>query len=678
MEDYRKNIEILVRIFYYNKYLEKERSGAFNTLNKDKNSEPVYLIHNSWIGAYKSHFDFHIIEKLLIDNKEYFDCFFKDINYMSLSTIEIIIKNLPNDHIIKIINKDKFDKNKTFKYEYNQYKSGINYLCNNYIINSEIYKLLLELNYKLNDSIKKFDLYFIGNKKILLLSNKIGNNKDINEIGYINNKGLFIPEYIFNFYENNDISFDILNNFLKNDFINFHLNNNEDRFEIKNNDKKYGQCFKLDINQKNIFQDNIIINDKQESKSSNQSLVKIPPNKPPLVGLQNVGYPEINAILQCLFHIKPLIDYIKNNPHVNNTIIKYKNKNELCLTESVKILVDILWSEYDNNNHKKCEYSNNYCYAPFEFREKISKMCPPFKDDQYCELKEIIRFIIMQLHEELNIYKNINNNETINMNKLTDQNFMLNNFMNKFLKVNGSIIIENFYGIQHIMTTCLKCNTHRHNYYPYFFLEFPLEEVRKYKLQNITDVNKIINDKYYMNTNKNNNMMENMNNIELQKKINYNFNKIKLLNDGTVDIHDCFEYFSQIEIFTKENSIYCDICKRECDAVYQTKLYNSPEVLIIILNRGRGIQYHVNLNYDMQLSLINYLENPSSGYLYELIGIIYGLSSNKIHYVAICKNPINNLWYSYNDCIICPANIYEIKYLCPFILLYKKMKNNNQ
>ena len=85
MEDYRKNIEILVKIFYYNKYLEKERSGAFNTLNKDKNSEPVYLIHNSWIEAYKSHFDFHIIEKLLIDNKEYFDCFFKDINYMSLS-----------------------------------------------------------------------------------------------------------------------------------------------------------------------------------------------------------------------------------------------------------------------------------------------------------------------------------------------------------------------------------------------------------------------------------------------------------------------------------------------------------------------------------------------------------------------------------------------------------------
>ena len=178
--------------------------------------------------------------------------------------------------------------------------------------------------------------------------------------------------------------------------------------------------------------------------------------------------------------------------------------------------------------------------------------------------------------------------------------------------------------------------------------------------------------------NKNNNMMNNMNNTELQKKINYNFNKIKLLNDGTVDIHDCFEYLSQIEIFTKENSIYCDICKRECDAVYQMKLYNSPEVLIIILNRGRGIQYHVELNYDMQLSLINYLENPSSGYLYELIGIIYGLSSDKIHYVAICKNPINNLWYSYNDCIIYPANIYEIKYLKPFILLYKKMKNNNQ
>ena len=57
----------------------------------------------------------------------------------------------------------------------------------------------------MNDSIKKFDLYFIENKKILLLSNKIGYNKDKDEIGYINNKGTFISEYILNYNEINNI-----------------------------------------------------------------------------------------------------------------------------------------------------------------------------------------------------------------------------------------------------------------------------------------------------------------------------------------------------------------------------------------------------------------------------------------------------------------------------------------
>ena len=127
------------------------------------------------------------------------------------------------------------------------------------------------MKYKLNDFIKKFDLYFIGNKKILLLSNKIGGNKDIDEIGFIYNKGIFIPEYIFNFYENNDISFDILNNFLKNDFINFHLNNNEDNFEIKNNDKKYGQCFKLNFEANNIIN---IFNDNEKNEINNSNYLK--------------------------------------------------------------------------------------------------------------------------------------------------------------------------------------------------------------------------------------------------------------------------------------------------------------------------------------------------------------------------------------------------------------------
>ena len=52
--------------------------------------------------------------------------------------------------------KEQFDKKKTFKYELKQNKNGTNYLCDNHIINSKIYELLVESKYKLNDLIKAF------------------------------------------------------------------------------------------------------------------------------------------------------------------------------------------------------------------------------------------------------------------------------------------------------------------------------------------------------------------------------------------------------------------------------------------------------------------------------------------------------------------------------------------
>ena len=243
---FKKDLEILVRIFYYNKYLTKKENDAFQILNNE-NSETVYLIHNSWMEEYKSFFDYQSLENYLINSKEYSDLFIKNNYYLSDRIISKIIESIPIDYINKINKNGNFDKNKTFKYEYNQYKNELFYLCNNYIINSKIYQLLIELKYKLNDSIKKFDLYFIGNKKILLLSNKFGGNKEIDEIGFINNEGIFIPEYILKYKDDTNISLDILNKFFINDFINLHLNKNTEICEIKKEEKKFGECHKLNF-----------------------------------------------------------------------------------------------------------------------------------------------------------------------------------------------------------------------------------------------------------------------------------------------------------------------------------------------------------------------------------------------------------------------------------------------
>ena len=163
---------------------------------------------------------------------------------------------MPVDYINKINNNTNFDQKKTFDYEY-QHKDELNYLCNNHILNEKTYQLLKDLNYKLNDSVKNFYLYFIGHKKILLFLDKNENGRDLDQIGIIDNKGIFIPEYLLKYKENN-ISLNNLNQILKSCIFNIYLNNNDKSYELKieqikedsqDGSKKetlqFGYCYKL-------------------------------------------------------------------------------------------------------------------------------------------------------------------------------------------------------------------------------------------------------------------------------------------------------------------------------------------------------------------------------------------------------------------------------------------------
>ena len=461
---------------------------------------------------------------------------------------------------------------------------------------------------------------------------------------------------------------------------------------------------------KNETKNNIIKNpSKQPPISSKQppilsNLIPIPYNQPPKIGLKNVGATcYMNATLQCLSQIYHLVEYFKNNQQVKNTIDKFRNKNELCLTESFKILIDNLWPQYYNNNHQK--NSTNYYYAPNEFKDKISNMNPLFQGAQANDAKDLVNFIIMTLHEELNIYPKINNNNYAIMDpKLQcNQIFVFNNFMNYFFKENKSIISDIFYGIHHSTTLCSQCKCLKHNYEVYFFLTFPLEEVRKYKLQNLTARNNyIMNQNMMMNMypmmmnqmnmnpmmmnpmNMNNNMNMNINmninmnnNMNLQQEFNNNLNKMNLLNQNKVDIYDCFEYCQNPEELTGQNAMYCDNCQSQFPAKFTTTLYNGPEVLIIVLNRGTGNQFKTKLKFNFYLDLTNFLEDKNSACQYELIGLVTHMGENggSGHFIATCKSPIDGIWYQYNDDLVFPVTDFNqqmLDYATPYILFYKK------
>ena len=303
-------------------------------------------------------------------------------------------------------------------------------------------------------------------------------------------------------------------------------------------------------------------------------------------------------------------------------------------------------------------------------------MNPLFQGVQANDAKDLVNFIIMTLHEELNMGQKLNVGN-INSDNQINQNFMFNYFMNTFFKENKSIISDIFYGVNHTMIQCSNCKSTKNNYDAYFSLNFPLEEVRKYKIQELTNTNNNIMNQMNMNQN----MFINMNN---QMDIyNNNLNKIQLLNQNNIDIYDCFDYNQKIYYdFMGQNQLYCDRCRQTARFVYIKCLYNCPEVLILVLDRELDFQSKIKFKFDFQLNLLNYIEDKASGCLYELICVInkLGESGMSSHFIANCKSPKDGVWYQYNDEFVTPVTNFNQQIFdlgMAYILFYKKMKMNN-
>ena len=108
---FNEDLEILIRLYYFNKQLKDKDNTNFSEL-KEENIETVYLINNSWLEKYKSFFSYNELENILNPNEKN-----KVTNtFISQDSIMKIISNLPKDYINKI---KVFYKKEKFDYEYN-------------------------------------------------------------------------------------------------------------------------------------------------------------------------------------------------------------------------------------------------------------------------------------------------------------------------------------------------------------------------------------------------------------------------------------------------------------------------------------------------------------------------------------------------------------------------------
>ena len=374
----------------------------------------------------------------------------------------------------------------------------------------------------------------------------------------------------------------------------------------------------------------------------------------------------MNATIQCFGQIEKFTMYFKYDNYIREVIRKY-NGND-CLTEAFKELIENLWpdkKQYLNNIYIGKNANNSY-YKPYKFKEKISRMNPLFQGAQANDSKDLVNFIVMQLHEELNIGKKLNiSQQSPQINEIE----IYKNFCKNYYYENKSIISDLFYGVNGTVYECSGCQTRKYNFQIGFFYIFPLEEVRKFKIQQMQSQNEL----YIKNM-----MMNNM--IDwIQGQNLLNANNIQLQNINSVSIIDCFDYNQKMEYMTGDNAMYCNTCNRTENASYQNYIADLPEVLIIILNRGQGIQFKVKCEFSEFLDIRNYVKYPNnSGYNYKLIGVVTHLGGNDSsgHFVAFCKSPIDDNWYNYNDDLCILVNNFKeqvLDFAMPYILFYQKM-----
>ena len=264
-------------------------------------------------------------------------------------------------------------------------------------------------------------------------------------------------------------------------------------------------------------------------------------------------------------------------------------------------------------------------------------MNPLFKGIQANDSKDLIIFLYETMHNELN-NPDPNDKHLASLNNPNiDQELRL--FRQNYYTSNCSIINKIFYFEQSSYLRCCSCNTNKISYNIHNFLIFPLEKVR----------------------------------VNLMKR-KQNF--------VSVSLYDCFVENESPEQLFGSNQIYCNNCRRQTNALSWNKIYNCPEALTIILNRGKGLEFDVLFEYPFEMDIKKYVVDQSCNTKYELIGVLthLGPSGMSGHFIAYCKSPNDNKWYCYNDSLV--NECYDVEKQInsngiPYVLYYQRSNDIN-
>ena len=616
---------------------KKRISDAFKGNKRNKQHEQQQtLFESNWSDGRNSF--------ILIDNA-------KDINN-NIKNNNTINNNVKNNKIINI--DDNINNKNDYNYNNNIFNMNQNNNINNNIDNNQKNINIIKNSFKKNNNQENNEqylssvkintnnnnfnngLYYKDNNNI---NNPINNNNYNNNNYYNNNNNYNSANFNNNnnnynnynnnnnnYNNNNNINYNNSNNYNNNNYYNNNYNNNDNNNYNNNNNNNYNNNNNNNYN--NNYND-INYNDNKNNSNNNNdlnpavtmrssTLFELEDSINGLIGLANIGATcYMNATLQCFSNIELLrTEFL--DPSIYDNLDKNK-ETKTILSFALAEVFRNLWIKFDE--------TKKY-YAPENFKKIISEKNPLFRGIQANDPKDLILFMFETMHSEL---------KTTDLNVVYDSNWVPNehileevykDFSNYYLSKNKSIIFDIFYGCTNIVTSCINCKSELHNVQVSNILFFPLEEVRKFKKYN---------------------------------------------NETPVTINDCFEYNQRCDVY---ESYYCNVCNNNnSTAISFTRFLYTPRVLVINLNRGKGIQFNVKINFDEFIDIKNFVVAKESPYKYELTGVIchFGESGMGGHFIAFCKHFTyqGSKWYKFNDAFVEECTFDDVKTKgMPYVLFY--------
>ncbi|XP_015426564.1 PREDICTED: ubiquitin carboxyl-terminal hydrolase 33 [Myotis davidii] len=147
-----------------------------------------------------------------------------------------------------------------------------------------------------------------------------------------------------------------------------------------------------------------------------------------------------------------------------------------------------------------------------------------------------------------------------------------------------------------------------------------------------------------------------------------------------VTLQDCLAAFFARDELKGDNMYSCEKCKKLRNGVKFCKVQKFPEILCIHLKRFRHelmfstkISTHVSFpleGLDLQPFLAK--DSPAQIVTYDLLSVIchHGTASSG-HYIAYCRNNLNNLWYEFDDQSVTEVSESTVQNAEAYVLFYR-------